>query len=111
MSEYLFSYGTLQQEKVQLELFGRRLQGTSDELRGYKIATIEIKDKTFLAKDKEKFQKTLVHTGRNNDNIKGIVFEITNEELLLCDKYEPENYKRIKTNLESGKEAWIYITS
>jgi hypothetical protein len=35
--------------------------------------------------------------------------DITEEELLLSDKYEPDNYKRIKIILESGKEAWIYI--
>ena len=58
MSEYLFSYGTLQQEKTQLELFGRKLHGTSDVLKGYKVATIEIKDETFLTRGEEKFQKT-----------------------------------------------------
>ena len=38
-----------------------------------------------------------------------MVFEITVEELLHADKYEPANYKRIKVKLESGKEAWIYV--
>ena len=108
MGEYLFSYGTLQQEKTQLELFGRILKGSTDELRGYKIATVEITDEKFLAKGEEKFQKTLVHTGNKNDAVKGTVFEITHEELLLCDKYEPGNYKRIKAKLESGREVWIY---
>jgi hypothetical protein len=28
MKEYLFSYGTLQKEKVQLDLFGRILKGS-----------------------------------------------------------------------------------
>jgi gamma-glutamylcyclotransferase (GGCT)/AIG2-like uncharacterized protein YtfP len=109
MTEYLFSYGTLQQEKTQLELFGRKFHGTSDVLKGYKVATIEIKDETFLARGEERFQKTLVNTTDRNDSIEGTVFEITHEELLLSDKYEPNNYKRIKVTLESGKEAWIYI--
>ncbi len=47
----------------------------------------------------------------DNDNIKGTVFEITEEELQLADKYEPANYKRVKAVLESGKEAWIYIAA
>jgi hypothetical protein len=31
----LFSYGTLQEEKVQLSTFGRRLGGQRDELLGF----------------------------------------------------------------------------
>ena len=67
MKEYLFSYGTLQKEKKQIELFGRTLQGFADTLRGYKIATIEIKDELFLSKGEDKFQKTLVGTNNNID--------------------------------------------
>lgn len=109
MSEYLFSYGTLQQGKTQLELFGRILKGAADTLPGYKIATIEISDKTFLAKGEGKFQQTLIHTRNNRDKVTGTVFEITGEELSLCDKYEPSNYTRIITRLTSGQEAWIYL--
>lgn len=36
-SEKLFSYGTLQQETVQLSTFGRKLQGTADVLIGYHL--------------------------------------------------------------------------
>ena len=109
MPEYLFSYGTLQQEKTQLELFGRILNGMPDILPGYKIATIEIRDEIFLSKGEGKFQKTLIHTGDKKDIVKGMIFEITDELLLLCDKYEPNNYKRIQVILESGKKSWIYI--
>ena len=34
--ENLFSYGTLQYRKVQIETFGRILNGTNDILIGYK---------------------------------------------------------------------------
>jgi hypothetical protein len=44
MKEYLFSYGTLQKEKVQSDLFGRLLTGTKDILRGYKTSSIKITD-------------------------------------------------------------------
>ena len=108
MKEYLFSYGTLQKDKVQLALFGRILQGWTDTLRGYKVVSIEIKDKAFLSKGEGNLQQTLVISHNNNDAIKGTVFEITEEELLYADKYEPDNYKRRKVMLQSGKEAWIY---
>ena len=109
MKENLFSYGTLQKEKVQLELFGRLLNGAKDILKGYKLSSIEIKDESFLAKGEEKFQKTLVPTKNDADIIKGTVFEISEEELRFADKYEPDNYKRVKVLLQSGEEAWIYL--
>lgn len=108
MNENLFSYGTLQRDDVQLELFGRLLNGAKDILNGYKIASIEIKDELFLAKGEEKFQKTLIPSKDDAHCIEGTVFEIPEEELLLADKYEPDNYQRIKVILQSGKEAWIY---
>jgi gamma-glutamylcyclotransferase (GGCT)/AIG2-like uncharacterized protein YtfP len=109
MKEYLFSYGTLQKEKVQIALFGRILQGSGDTLRGHRVSVIEIKDESFLSKGEEKYQQTLIVSSDNNDTIKGTVLEITGKELRLADKYEPGNYKRIKIVLESGKEAWIYV--
>ena len=109
MKEFLFSYGTLQKEKVQVELFGRLLQGTKDILEGYQLSSIEIKDEAFLSKGEDKHQRTLIPSNNNDDKVEGTVFEISGEELLLADKYEPGNYKRIKVSLRSGKQAWIYV--
>jgi hypothetical protein len=107
MSENLFSYGTLQRNDVQLELFGRLLKGAKDVLRDFKIASIEITDESFLAMGEDKIQRTLVPS--KTDSVAGTVFELSLEELLLADSYEPENYRRIKVMLESGTEAWIYV--
>ena len=107
--ELLFSYGTLQKENVQWQLFGRSLKGTRDILQGYKCATIEITDKNFLSKGEDGLQQTLVCTDNGNDYIEGTVLEITKEELLLTDQYEPDNYKRIEVKLDSGKAAWVYM--
>jgi gamma-glutamylcyclotransferase (GGCT)/AIG2-like uncharacterized protein YtfP len=109
MKEYLFSYGTLQHEKTQLEIFGRILLGTTDILEGYKLFTIEINDQKFIARGEGKFQSTLVCTNYSGDHVEGTVFEIEMEELQLTDQYEPGNYQRIKVKLRSGKEAWIYV--
>ncbi|NNF00621.1 MAG: hypothetical protein HKN25_16505 [Pyrinomonadaceae bacterium] len=62
MKKKLFSYGTLQKEDVQIELFGRSLNGSSDALVGFKIQTIEIEDEAFLAKGDDRCQQTLVST-------------------------------------------------
>lgn len=109
MKEHLFSYGTLQKEKVQLELFGRVLKGSPGILRSYKVVTIEIGDESFLSRGEERYQQTLIDTNDDNDTVAGMVLEITEEELLLADHYEPANYKRIYVVLESGKKAWIYL--
>src|SRR5687768_15800341 len=107
MQEYLFSYGTLQKEKVQQELFGRVLTGKKDILEGYKIAAIEITDENFLSKGEEKLQRTLLATNNNYDKVEGTVFEISHAELMQADKYEPDNYQRIKVTLRSGIKAWV----
>ena len=46
--ENLFSYGTLQYRKVQIETFGRILNGTNDILIGYKLKELKIKNQDFL---------------------------------------------------------------
>lgn len=111
MKEYLFSYGTLQKDEVQMKLFGRLLDGEKDVLKGYKTASIEITDEKFLAEGENKIQQTIISTNNEKDFIEGMIFEISEEELLLTDTYEPENYARIKVEFESRKKAWIYVAS
>ncbi|HLG39390.1 MAG TPA: gamma-glutamylcyclotransferase family protein [Chitinophagaceae bacterium] len=109
MNEYLFSYGTLQTDKVQMDLFGRFLKGTKDILRGYRVSPIEITDEVFLAKGDGKHQKIAMISNNQNDFIGGMVFEVTEQELIHAGKYEPADYKRVKAKLQSGKNAWVYV--
>ncbi len=109
MKENLFSYGTLQKERVQLKLFGRLLNASKDRLKGYKLSSIEIKDKTFLSKGEQNIQLTLIPSNNKNDTIEGTVLDISEEELLLADNYEPDNYKRVEVELASGRKAWVYM--
>jgi gamma-glutamylcyclotransferase (GGCT)/AIG2-like uncharacterized protein YtfP len=111
MTIYLFSYGTLQLERVQLETFGRLLYGTADALPGYKMESVEIKDADVLAKSALAFHPIAIPTGNNDDKIDGVVFEITAEELAHADAYEVSSYKRISVTLESGKTAWTYVSA
>jgi hypothetical protein len=108
MPEFLFSYGTLQRDEVQSALFGRVLAGAPDALVGYTLAPVEVRDEAFLAKGESKNQQTTVRSNDDTDVIEGTALKISTEELLLADKYEPENYERVKVVLQSGKEAWIY---
>lgn len=40
--EYLFSYGTLQREEIQLNVFGRKRYGERDAIAGYQSLLLPI---------------------------------------------------------------------
>jgi gamma-glutamylcyclotransferase (GGCT)/AIG2-like uncharacterized protein YtfP len=108
MSELLFSYGTLQQEDVQMASFGRRLSGRPDALMGWRQEMVEITDPDVLAKS-GKALHPIVIPGRTDDCVAGTVFEITAEELAAADRYEVADYRRIEAKLKSGAAAWVYV--
>jgi hypothetical protein len=105
----LFSYGTLQLEKVQLENYGRILNGEQDILTGYKMDNLQITDSTVLAKSKLEYHPIAVKSDNQNDFIAGVIFEITETELVETDKYEVSQYRRILETFKSGKKAWVYV--
>ena len=104
----LFSYGTLQQEGVQLSSFGRLLKGAPDALPGWKREMVEITDPDVLAKSGMRFHPIIV-PGAASDEVAGMVFEITEDELASADRYEVADYKRVAARLKSGTEAWVYV--
>ena len=105
---FLFSYGTLQQEAVQLSTFGRRLDGEADALIGFEQSLVTINDPEFV-KTSGKSQHAIVRfTGRSESPVNGVVFEVSESELMQADQYEPAGYKRVITTLRSGKRAWVY---
>ena len=108
-SEYLFTYGTLQLEEVQLSTFGRKLEGKPDALVGYRLVMIKIQDEDFVAKSGTPDHRNLRFTGNASDLVEGIVFAVSMEELELSDAYEPEGYERVRIQLQSGATAWMYL--
>jgi len=108
MKQLLFSYGTLQMEKVQLETYGRKLKGKPDKLIGYKLSNLRITDKSVIEKSGKDIHPVAINTGDRNDNIAGVIFEITEQELAETDKYEVSDYERVKETFESGRKAWVY---
>ncbi len=76
---------------------------------GYKIQAIKIMDIAFLENGGDQHQNIAIKTNDQDDRIEGTVFEVSEAELVLADKYEPFNYKRVLVTLESGKSAWIYV--
>jgi gamma-glutamylcyclotransferase (GGCT)/AIG2-like uncharacterized protein YtfP len=108
-TERLFSYGTLQQENVQLATFGRRLAGTPDALVGFAVQSVEIRDPQVIAASGKTHHPVVVRSGRAEDRVAGTLFEITPAELASADAYEVYEYERVEAELASGKHAWVYV--
>jgi hypothetical protein len=77
----LFSYGTLQQQGVQLSTFGRPLDGQKDELVGFEATRVPIVDPQAAAASGTTHHANVMFTGRHDSRVGGTVFEITDEEL------------------------------
>jgi gamma-glutamylcyclotransferase (GGCT)/AIG2-like uncharacterized protein YtfP len=107
----LFSYGTLQQENVQLASFGRRLDGTPDAMPGYRNSMLEITDPEVIRTSGKRFHPIVEPSGDAADEVAGTVFRITAAELAAADAYEISDYKRVLVQLKSGAEAWVYVKS
>ena len=106
---FLFSYGTLQQEQVQLATFGRQLKGCSDQLSGYCLDQLTINDEQVVATSGEAVHPIARKTEVPEQSVPGIVFEVTEDELSHADRYEVTAYQRIEVALESGRIAWAYV--
>lgn len=96
--ENLFAYGTLMLPDIQQELFGRELEGENDILNNYIKNEITIDNEVYPCVD-----------GSAGNTTQGVLYKIASKELVLVDKYEGIEYKRIKVVLSSGLEAWVYV--
>lgn len=105
----LFSYGTLQDEQVQISLFGRTLVGRKDCLLGYEQSLARVADPEFARTSGKTHHAILRPAGRDTAQVEGTAFEVTDAELQHADAYEPVGYTRVLANLASGGEAWVYV--
>lgn len=106
----IFSYGTLQQESVQLANFGRLLKGTPDALAGFAEARVPIEDQALIAASGQTHHANAAYTGNPRHQVAGTTFEVTDEELLKADDYEKSaDYTRVSVRLDSGRTAWVYV--
>lgn len=99
----VFTYGTLQNPKVQIELFGRLLNGSQDRLNGFKKENILI--------NRQSYPILMPVKNVAQSIIDGVCYELTHEDIYNCDAYEGLDYKRIEVTLSSGTQAWVYIAA
>jgi len=70
---------------------------------------LEITDPEVLRKSSQKYHPILEFSGNANDEVDGVLFEVTDKEILQADQYEVDDYKRIETVFKSGKIGFIYV--
>lgn len=97
MNQPLFIYGTLREPQVQLTVIGRLVEGSPDQLAGYKISGIILDGVPY----------PLIIPAEES-TVNGEVIEITGAELEKIDIYEGEAYQRVTVTLLSGRQAWVY---
>jgi Gamma-glutamyl cyclotransferase, AIG2-like len=105
----LFSYGTLQDKKVQVAHFGRELRGHPDCIPGFRQTLLLITDPQVIATSGKTHHPIVEPSPDPADEVPGSVFEITAQELDAADKYEVSDYKRVSVTLKSGAQAWVYV--
>jgi hypothetical protein len=108
-AEFLFAYGTLQLEAVQLATFGRPLAGTRDALTQFELVSLKIEDPKVVAISGKSHHSMAKFTGRVFDVVPGTVFAVTPAEIRSADKYEVAAVKRTVVVLKSGVRAWAYV--
>jgi hypothetical protein len=109
ISVLLFSYGTLQDKAVQMANFGRLLLGRADSLPGYTLSPITIEDASVVALSGKSQHMIAMRSEKAGDEVTGMVFETTAEELTAADRYEVAQYSRVEVTLKSGVKAWVYV--
>ncbi len=101
--EKLFSYGTLRSKQIQMQIFNKVLNGTQDQILGFKLKSLQIEEEFGMAD-----YVVAVPSENLEDIIHGVVFDVSNSELLKVDQFESNSYKRVEVKLKSGITAWVY---
>ena len=105
----LFSYGTLQDPKVQLATYGRLVEGVPDALRGYVLVKLVIDDHHVVSLSGKDVHTIARHSGNPEDRIPGAVLFLSEKEMSSSDDYEVDAYARTDVTLESGRRAFVYV--
>jgi gamma-glutamylcyclotransferase (GGCT)/AIG2-like uncharacterized protein YtfP len=93
----LFAYGTLLDETIQKNVIGHLVEGTADLLIGYRKTMRQFCSGIY---------PDLIDDAKCEVN--GQILDLSSEELERCDRYEGDEYRRVKVLLKSGVEAFVY---
>ena len=96
----VFVYGTLMSPGTRFKALGHQVDGTPDVLLGY--------DKKLDAQGYPYLQKS---AGLTPGVVKGLLLDLTTQDLATLDNYEDKRYHRMRVKLQSGQLAWTYDES
>ncbi len=107
----LFCYDTLGEPGVQLDTFGRLLDGDEDALPGYTVRYAEFADLRDREDASPSRHPVARPTGNRLDKVVGRVVRVTDDELDASDEYEAPRFRRCRVTLASGRDAWVYVAA
>jgi hypothetical protein len=106
----VFSYGSLQEEAVQLETFGRRLTGFPDALVGYETELVPVTRKDDPHYGRKTHHLNLKANGRAQSRVAGTALDVSDAELALTNRFEERSgYARIAARTAGGRDVWLYV--
>lgn len=103
----LFSYGTLQNPRVQTQLFGGDVPSSPARLPGFVVRDLEITDPAVVELSGTDRHPSLVR--RIEDSVEGVLLELDDEQLAAADRYEVSDYVRREVLLADGSPCWAYV--
>lgn len=95
--EAVFAYGTLLDPEVQRRVIGRAVESRPDTLVGYRKGVLHLANASYFIAIRDE-----------RSRIRGGVIEVTPDELSRIDRYEGDEYERVRVVLASGSQAWVY---
>lgn len=102
----IFTYEISKSNDIQLQNNGDKHNGTKDTLSGYKIHSLDTEN---LTSDDSSQNQIATKSADKSNQIEGLVFEITGEELIEVDKSEVSKSKRVMETTDLGAEVWVYV--
>lgn len=93
----IFSYGTIQDPKIQRELFGELKKSTPDAINGFQRLHMTLDGGVY---------PVLI---KGDCRYYGHVYDVTPDELKKLDEYEGDAYIRIPVDTEEKQKVFIYI--
>ncbi len=106
----LFTYGTLRDRDVQTALFGRLVPAADDAIPGFRLDYLTITDPAVLVTSGSD-RHPVLRPGGAHEQVTGACLELTDDELAAADRYEVDDYTRVRVTLVSGRQAWVYVSA
>lgn len=85
--------------------------GFADQLPGFTLTMQEITDPQMIATSGQSHHPIIALTGNPADQVNGVAFLVSGQELHQADSYEVADYKRQLVTLASGRQAWAYTAA